>query len=147
MQFFSGNDLSSVREDLLVKAISRLERVELEDTRLTPNQVQRIFYKIANCENLKLTELVICRNNLSSVPADVLVRAIARLKIIRLRGTDLQGAQILAIFTLVAERRSSSLREVDLGRVDISSSSVPDELRERAKNNSFTAFNWNPIFY
>ena len=64
----------------MAKAVIRLENVSLAMTRLSPDQVQSIFTKIAESENLKLTELDSGNHNLSSVPADVLVKAISRLE-------------------------------------------------------------------
>ena len=137
-----GNNLSSIPADELARAISRLETVKMVSTKLTPDQVQSIFHMIADCMNLKLTKLDISPNILSSVPADVLVKAISRLKKVNLKDSDLTPAQIIAIYTLVAERRSSTLREVGIEEESVSAqgiSSVPDELRERAKSNSFTS--------
>merc|ERR1711988_1052683 len=140
-QDISFNDLSSVPVDVLVNAISRLETVNLTGTHLTPDQTQGIFQKIANCENLKLTELGIRYNNLSSVPADVLVKAISRLETVDLRRSQLVPAQILAIFTLVAERTSSTLRELNLEDNDLSC--VHKNLRRRSRRNISTELQRN----
>ena len=125
-------DLSPVPADVLVEAISRLKTVYLSLTHLTPDQAQSISHKIANCENLKLTKLDISRNDLSSVPADVLVKAISRLERVNLTGTHLTPAQINDIYALVAEKTSLTLRYVDLWVNDVSY--VHEELRERAKD-------------
>ena len=90
----------------MAEAMVRLENVDLVRTSLTPDQVQSIFTKISNCENLKLTELDISQNILSSVPADVLVKAISRLE--RVWNTSLTRDQVTAILTFVAETPSST---------------------------------------
>jgi len=128
----ADNDLSSVPADVLVKAISRLEIVDLKETHLTPYHSLLLIHKIAICESLKLTELIIRDNDLSSVPADVLGEAISRLKKVDLQNSQLVRAQIIAILTLLAERTSTTLRYVNLLDNDVSS--VPRELLERAKD-------------
>ena len=128
------NDLSSVPADVLVKGISRLEIINLCRTELTSSQAQSIFHTIAKCENLKLKELNIESNDLSSVPADILVEAIRRLTRVHLEGTLLTPAQMNDIFTLVAERTSQNLRFIYLWGNDVSYC-VPRNLRKRAKDN------------
>ena len=91
-----------------------------------------MFNKIATCENLKLTELSFGRNDLSSITADVLVKVISRLQMVDIRFAVLTPAQINGIFTLVAERTSSTLRKVRLFKSYV----VPGELCERTKENS-----------
>ena len=91
-----------------------------------------MFNKIATCENLKLTELSFGCNDLSSIKKDVLVKAISRLETVDIRFAVLTPAQIKGIFTLVAERTSSTLRKVRLCKSDV----VPGELCEKAKENS-----------
>ena len=103
----------------------------MNNTRPTSDPAESIFHKIANCENLKLTELNISSNDLSSVPADVLVEAISRLKKVSLQNSQLVRTQIIAILTLLAERTSTTLRYVNLLDNDVSS--VPREFLERAK--------------
>ena len=71
----------------------------------TPYQAEIIFHKIANCENLKLTELDISDNILSSVPADVLVKAISRLKRVNMSNTSLTRDQVTAIFIFRTRKR------------------------------------------
>ena len=72
------------------------------------------------------------RKDLSSVPAEVLVKVISSMETVDLRFALLTPAQINNIFTLVAERKSSKLRKVHFWKNNISS--VPDGLRERAMN-------------
>merc|ERR1711988_313317 len=108
---------------------------------LTPDQVQSIFHEITNCANLQLTEQDISFNDLSSVPADVLVKAISRLETVDLRRSQLVPAQILAIFTLVAERTSSTLRELNLEDNDLSC--VHKNLRRRSRRNISTELQRN----
>ena len=129
----SCNDLSSVPGDVLVKALSRKVYLDLDDTNLTPDQARSIFNEIANCENLSLNSLHISHNNLSSVSRAVLVKAISRLKIVELCGTDLTAKQVKDIFTLVAERKSSNLRIAYLYGNNVKS--VPGRIRRKVEEN------------
>ena len=129
-----NHDLSDISPDILAEAVVRLEEINMWNTELIPDQVQSIFNEIANCENLKLTNLDIGYNDLSTVPADVLVKAISRLEKVYLENIRHTPTQSHAIFTLVAERRSSTLRYVDLDQNVVRS--VPDILREKAKENT-----------
>lgn len=127
----------NVTPDDLAAALVRVQEVKLtllRTTYLTPDHLQRLFYTIANCENenLKLTKLVLFQNDLSSVPPDVLARAVSRLETVSLAETRLTPVQVIVIFTLVAERGSSTLRKVTLDRSD----AVPADLRKRAEENS-----------
>jgi len=99
------NDLSHISSHTMAEAVVRLENVNLTETSLTPDQVQSIFTKISNCENLKLTELDISDNILSSVPADVLVKAISRLERVNMSNTSLTRDQVTAIFIFRTRKR------------------------------------------
>ena len=88
-----------------MEAISRLKSVDLAETHLTSDQVQTIFYKIGNCENLKLTELEMCETDPDSVPADVLVLELSKLKGLNQRSTDTNRARELEIEEIKEETR------------------------------------------
>ena len=127
----SRNDLSSVPADVLVRAISR--QVDLVHSNLTPHQVQTIFDHIASCEELRVYSLEISHNNLSSVCGEVVARAVSRLWRADLGNTRLTPAQLHQVFTLLAERRSPTLKIVCLDGNNVQS--VPGDLRERAQQN------------
>ena len=93
------------------------ESIRRVDT--TPYQAEIIFHKIANCENLKLTELNIGRSDLSSVPANVLVEAISRLKSVYLTETHLTSDQVKSIFRKIANCEDLKLTELHIGWTDL----------------------------
>ena len=130
------NDLSHISPDILAEAVLRLEYIDLCRKELTPDQVKTTFSKLANCENLPMKVLDISENDLSSVPTNVLVKAISRLETVTLDSTRLIPTQINGIFSLVAERTSLKLRKVDLRSNEVRS--VPEELRERCMMNFYT---------
>ena len=123
LRIYDGN-ISSVPADVLAKAIPRLESIELRRTNLTPNQAQHLFTKIADCENLKLTELEVFWNNLSSVSADVLAKAISRVKTVDLLSTDLTPKQVQRIFQMIANCENLKLTELQIGWTNLSSVSA-----------------------
>ena len=124
--------LSSVPADVLAKAISRLESVDLRRTDPTPDQAQSIFTKIADCEHLKLTELEIGWNNLSSVSADVLAKATSRLKTVGLTRTDLTPEQVQRIFQKIANCGNLKLTKLQFSQNNLSS--VPADVLVKAKS-------------
>ena len=71
---------------------------------------------------------------MSQIPSELLVAATQRLESVnywnRDLTTELTTEQVTALYQMVAERRSGSLRELGIGRND-----VPPSLIERAKLN------------
>ena len=131
----SYSDLSILSPDILAETVVTLEDIDISETKLTPDQVQGIFDKISSCENLALRRLTVKGNNLSSVPAPHLVRAISRLEEIDLDKTHLHHQdQVVPIFTLLAERKSSKLLKIRLENNCVDS--VPSELIEQMTMNS-----------
>ena len=83
----------------------RLEQVDLQDKKLTSQQVQIIFDKITNCETFALLKLSIRHNDLSSVAGDVLVKVISMKAISRqvdLSSTKLTPDKVQGIFDHIA---------------------------------------------
>jgi len=124
------NNLSTVPADVLVKAISRLESVDLDFIGFTPDQVQSIFHKIANCKNIKLTKINVSYNNLSSVPVDVLVKAISRLETVDLSFTRLTSDQVQSIFRKIANCETIKLKKLNISSNNLSS--VPADMLVKA---------------
>ena len=123
-------NLSHIPADTMAEAVVRLKEIDVNDTFLTPEQVQSIFNKIANCENLKLTHLNIRRNDLSSVPVDVLVEAISRLETVDLRNTHLNPDQAETIFHKIANCEKLKLTKLKIFDNDLSS--VPADVLAEA---------------
>ena len=73
-------DLSSVRPELLTKALSKIEDVRLEDASLTPEQLNALFCSISSDETNKIKRLDLSKNNLSSIEPQLLAQAVSKLK-------------------------------------------------------------------
>ena len=81
---------------------------------LDQDQSLAVFNKIAGGEDIKLRNVQIDGSNLSHIPSDLLSEVVLRLESVDLIDTDLTPAQSIAIYTLIAERKSSKLKEVFL---------------------------------
>ena len=99
----SHNDLSGIEPELLAKAVTKLEFLNVINTKLTQQQVVAIFTALS--EENKLTELFISENDLSQVDPELLYKAIVNLKILKVTETRLTKQQAVAIFTAVSEGR------------------------------------------
>ena len=74
-------------------------------------------------------------NDLSGVSPAILVEALARLERVKLYFTELTSLQLVEIYTLMAERKSDTLREVHIqGNNNVDS--VPTQLRNKARENN-----------
>ena len=111
-------DLSSVETELLSQAAINLEEFVLNIGALALFQLQSLFTKIIETEELKLKLLDVSGSVLSEVSSDLLARAISRLEEVDLYPC-LQDEQINAIFTMVAEGRTGKLRRINLGIVPL----------------------------
>ena len=81
--------------------------LDLGFTYLTDAQVTDIFTVMANCKSLPLYDLDISGNDLTSVPAEDLGRAVSRIKKFDMSEASLTPSQITQIFTVIAEGESN----------------------------------------
>ena len=77
--------------------------------------------------------LILNKNNLSSVPTQMLVAVISGLEEVYLTETELTTEQLTGIYRMVADRRCPRMREICLEDNDLDS--ISQDLRERAKLN------------
>ena len=70
-------NLTSVPTDVLVAVISGLVEVGLRETQLTTRQLTGIFTMLSTMKEHQLRKLDLTDNDLSSVPADILVAGIS----------------------------------------------------------------------
>ena len=106
--------------------ISGLEELCLTNTRLTTEQLTAIFTQLSTLGNHKLRNLQLRLNNLSSVPTETLVAGISGLEEVDLYQTKLTTEQLTAIFTQLSTWEGHQLRNLQLGRNDLSK--VPAEI-------------------
>ena len=127
------NDLSSIPTETLVGGISGLEKVDLSNSNLTAEQLAAIFAKLSTFEKHKLRNFLLGKNDLSSISTENLVTGISGLEGANLSQTSLTTEQLTGIYRMVAERKCSRLRWINLGGNDISS--ISTDIRETAKLN------------
>ena len=60
----------------------------------------------------RIRELALQRQDLRQVPSDLLVEAVARMETVHLERTYITMKQLFGIFSMVARRRSSTLKKV-----------------------------------
>jgi uncharacterized protein YjbI with pentapeptide repeats len=90
---------------------------------------------LADRKAQRLRKIDLSFNDHSSVRSDLEVTAmeVSGLEEVELVETDLTTEQLTGIYTMVADRRCSRLREINLSGIDLSS--VSQELRDRAELN------------
>jgi len=89
----TGSDLSRVDAEILAKAITKLEEVELVNTQMTPQQVEAIFAALNGPTQLK--RLIISANNLSTVDPRELALAVNKLEEVWMDRTSLSKQQVV----------------------------------------------------
>ena len=72
------NDVTDVPSDILARAVLGLEVVCMELTSFTTEQVTNIFTNIGSSDTIRLKNLNISWNDISSVPDSVLADAVVR---------------------------------------------------------------------
>jgi hypothetical protein len=112
-----GTNLYKVIPDLLVRAVTRLEEVEMRVTNLTKPQMEAIFISIIYKDSLLLRKLNISGINLSQVSPDLLARAVTRLEEVKMRRTCLTKQQMEAILTQSLVETSLKVLSSDLDRI------------------------------
>ena len=70
---FGRNDLSSIKKDVLVKAISRLETVDIRFAVLTPAQIKGIFTLVTKRTSSTLRKVRLIKSDV--VPRELCERA------------------------------------------------------------------------
>jgi hypothetical protein len=123
--------LSSVEPQLLGRALSRLEKVELEEPELSEAQIDAIFVALGGRES-SVRSLNLLAINLSAVEPAKIGRVVTKLDTCALRQTDLTQPQVEALFTALEEPSMSKLRKLDLACNDLSL--VKPELMARVVN-------------
>ena len=135
----SGNDVSRVEADLLARSVVRLEEVFLLNTRLTSQQTELLLARIVSpslqSDQSPLKALYIGDNNLASVSASLLARAVVRLQTVSLDDTNLRSEQVTALLRFISQSEECKLRNLDmLGMgVDINLLPLPAEIGEQLR--------------
>ena len=129
------NNFSSISSDTLSRSSVRLEKISLENSQLSQEQIIAILTRITDCidGDLKLKHLEIGKNDLSKVPTDLLVQSVIKLEDVSLRESQLTSEQIDTIFKTIAERKELQLKSLDVRLNDLSclSSSVLQTVKSR----------------
>ena len=107
--------LSSLPACLLSQLVLRLEEVSLLRTELSQSQLSGVLEAILDSRcPLLLSKLNLTRNDLSSVPADLLAGALVRLQEATLFQTELGTRQVESLCQAVVSSQSPNLRSLRL---------------------------------
>ena len=115
-------NLSHLSPVVVSDAAVKLEALSV----INPGLTGEFFQRIADCLDLRLRELSLKHEDLSSVLPSVLVAAISRLERLTLFQCDLTASQLTAIFTRLSASEDHKLKFIRLAHNDLSS--VPTEL-------------------
>jgi len=122
----SGINLRQVPSELLANAVSRLQTVNLEGTKLTTKQCIQMLNFSLFCKSL--VDVNLRYIDLSEVPSDLLARAVSRLQTVVLHSTKLTTEQCIQLLQVSVSSKSL----VDVNLVYVNLSGVPSDLLARA---------------
>ena len=128
-----NSDIPHIPAELLSKAVTKLETFRAIGDVLTAAQISAVFTRLSVMGEHKLKTLNLSRNNLSSVHTNILVAGISGLEVVYLEETELTTEQLTGIYRMVADRRCSRLRKINLSGNDLSS--VSQDIQDRARLN------------
>ena len=107
-------DLSGLTPDMIGAALVKFEEVNISDTHLTPHHLAAVFQTITTSPIVRLVRLDCSKNDVSSVPGDLLTDAVSRLETVNMSHTRLNQAQLLTLCKRVADN-PGSMRTLKLG--------------------------------
>ena len=96
---------------LLGAAVSNLTVLSIWETHLTTEQAQAVLVGITGSSLVKLD---ISYNDLSEVPARVLVGAVRGLEVLRIQANQLGEEQVEAVFTALGEEQEGKLKSLQV---------------------------------
>ena len=128
------NNISSIAPDLLSASAVRLEKICLEETQLTRDQIMALLTRITDSLDgtVKLKNLDIGKNDLSKVPPDLIAQSVLKLEDVSLKESQLTAQQVKTIFLAVSESKDLQLSSLDLREADLSG--VPGDVLSRVKS-------------
>ena len=95
--YLSCIDISHTNAQLLAKAVCRLVEIDLEKTKITPEQVDALFTEISQASYCKLQNLNLSCNDISHTNAQLLAKAVCRLVKVDLDETGITTEQLNAL--------------------------------------------------
>jgi len=123
--------LTDTSPDILVRAISRLEKVGISEAQLTPSHLYKLFHDVGQGQLPLLRCLSIGSDDASSIPPDILAKSLTMLEMVDYEFLELTIEQLIAIYRLIAERKQGKLQSI-MTSGNMNKSLLPTELREAA---------------
>ena len=125
-----SNTMFGIDPELLAKVVTKLEKLDIDDTELTQQQAAAILTAVS--EGSKMTELNICWNDMSGVDPGLLAKAVNNVETLDIGNTKLTPQQTAAVLTSASEGSKltklnicgNNMSEVDPGLLAKASSNV-----------------------
>ena len=96
-----SNTMFGIDPELLAKVVTKLEKLDIDDTELTQQQAAAILTAVS--EGSKMTELNICWNDMSGVDPGLLAKAFNNVETLDIGYTKLTPQQATAVITSASE--------------------------------------------
>ena len=106
--------MASVPADVLVRAVPRLEDIDLANTGLTTAQLNAVLHQMALNEFGRLRRVSLAGNDLNSVATADLARAVVNLEDVSLAQTNLTSHHVEAVLRRLALQQRPRLKRLDL---------------------------------
>ena len=114
----SYNKLTSVDEEVLAKAVNKLQNVSIDNNQLTPEQITTIL-RLCQNEETKLKKMILRNTKLADIEPRLLSIALNKLEEVGLDGCSLSTEQLNMILKK-ATAENSKLQDIDLRNQDLS---------------------------
>ena len=115
----AGTCMASVPADVLVRAVPRLEEIDLANTGLTTAQLNAVLHQMALNEFGRLRRVSLAGNDLNSVATADLARAVVNLEDVSLAQTNLTSHHVEAVLRRLALQQRPRLKRLDLSLNDL----------------------------
>jgi len=115
----SHTNLCEVCPTILCSAITYLETISLQQTRLTTNQVEAVLVNLSVSPSCKLKSLNLASTDLSKVPPDLLSHGLTVILRVNISSTHLTPDQVKALFDILSSP-ANNLEHLIVRNVDLS---------------------------
>ena len=117
--YIGNNRLTGARPELLRGAVPRLRSLQCDDTMLGYSQIIEMLQGILDAEDLRLEEINLMRNNLTSISPVLLSESLNRLKIVNLWGCDAMLQNLMIRMENNMVNGETNIQSLDISKNDL----------------------------